>query len=130
MKVLFVDDDALMRRLGEIALSEFGAMTVETASDGPEALGMIEGFAPDVILLDFFMPGMNGDEVLKVLRSSLATRSIPVVFLTALDNEEELAALVAAGAVGWIMKPFDPSALSEELEAILGHVLDDELSLP
>ena len=130
MKVLFVDDDALMRRLGEISLGEFGAMSVTTASDGPEALGMVEGLAPDVILLDFFMPGMNGDEVLKILRSSLATRSIPVVFLTALDNEEELAALVAAGAVGWIMKPFDPSALAEELEAILGHVLDDELSLP
>jgi CheY-like chemotaxis protein len=127
MKVLFVDDDALMRRLGEFSLGELGNMSVVTAVDGYEALARAEEISPDVIVLDFEMPGMNGDEVLKVLRSSLTTRSIPVVFLTGIDNEEELNALIAAGAVGYIVKPFDPRALAGVLESILAEVSDHEL---
>jgi len=127
MKVLFVDDDALMRRLGEFSLGELGNMSVVTAVDGYEALARAEEILPDVIVLDFEMPGMNGDEVLKVLLSSLTTRSIPVVFLTGIDNEDELNALIAAGAVGYIVKPFDPKTLAADLESILAEVSDREL---
>ncbi|RLE15430.1 MAG: hypothetical protein DRJ28_04160 [Actinobacteria bacterium] len=108
MRVLFVDDDPVLRRLGDYALSELGGMVVVTAADGPEALAVVDRAAPDVILLDYLMPGMNGDEVLEVLRSSPTTRNVPVVFLTGIKDEIELQELVAGGAVGWLVKPFDP----------------------
>ncbi len=100
---------------------------VVTAMDGYEALARVEEVSPDVIVLDFEMPGINGDEVLEVLRSSLTTRSIPVVFLTGIDDEDELNALITAGAVGYIVKPFDPKALAGDLESILAEVSDHEL---
>lgn len=128
MKVLFVDDDALMRRLGEFSLGELGNMSVVTAVDGYQALARVEEILPDVIVLDFEMPGMNGDEVLKILRSSPCTRSIPVIFLTGIDNEDELNALITAGAVGYVVKPFDPRALAADLVSILAEVSDHELS--
>lgn len=119
MRVLFVDDDALLRRLGEFALGQVGGMSVVTAASGPEALAAVERVVPDVILLDYMMPGMDGDEVLATLQSSPATRDIPVVFLTAIDDDEERQALLAAGAVGYLAKPFNPMTLAEDLKASL-----------
>lgn len=123
MRVLFVDDDALLRRLGEYALSEVGGMSVELASDGAEALAAVERAAPDAILLDYMMPGMDGDEVLAVLQASSRTRDIPVVFLTAIDNADELQALHAAGAAGYLSKPFDPLTLADDLRSLLRGVV-------
>jgi CheY-like chemotaxis protein len=130
MRVLFVDDDPMLRRLGDHALRELGGMSVVTAADGVEALAAVDRVAPDVILLDYLMPGMNGDEVLEILRSSRATRNIPVVFLTGVDDEEELWQLVEAGAVGCLGKPFDPNTLAEDLEAVLRPVLRHDVSRP
>lgn len=114
-----MDDDSLMRRLGEYALGDVGGMTVTTASDGAAALAAVEVAAPDAILLDLMMPGMNGDQVLEVLQASPATRDIPVVFLTAIDSEAERQALVASGAVGCLAKPFDPKTLADEFRRAL-----------
>lgn len=119
MRVLFVDDDPLLRRLGEHALGTMGEMSVSTAADGAAALAAVERLAPDVIVMDFMMPGMNGDEVLAVLQSSPGTRGIPVVFLTGLDDEEQRSALLAAGAIGCLSKPFDPMRLAAELREVL-----------
>jgi two-component system, OmpR family, response regulator len=119
MKVLFVDDDPVMRKLGDHALGDVGGMSVVTAGDGAEALACVDRVAPDVILLDYLMPGMDGDEVLASLRSSPATRHIPVVFLTGIDDEGELQRLVANGAAGSIAKPFDPNTLAGDLTSIL-----------
>jgi CheY-like chemotaxis protein len=121
MRVLFVDDDALMRRLGQFALGDLGGMSVTTASDGEEALAVVEDLAPDVILLDLMMPGHNGDVVLGALQTSRATRDIPVIFLTGIDDAEELAALVTMGAVGCLVKPFDPETLAIKVKSILSE---------
>lgn len=118
-----MDDDALLRRLGEYALSEVGGMSVELASDGAEALAAVERAVPDAILLDYMMPGMDGDEVLAVLQASSRTRDIPVVFLTAIDNADELQALHDAGAAGCLSKPFDPLTLADDLRSLLRGVV-------
>lgn len=124
MRVLFVDDDALLRRLGEYALGEIGGITVDTAPDGSEALAAVGRVAPDAILLDYMMPGMDGDEVLAVLKSSPATWDIPVVFLTAVDDEDVHQSLLAAGAAGCLEKPFDPMTLADDLRDLLGSFAD------
>jgi two-component system phosphate regulon response regulator PhoB len=120
MNVLFVDDDPVIRRVGQYVLENTDGVSVTMAADGPEALASVDQSPPDVIVLDYMMPGMNGDEVLAILQSSPATRSIPVVFLTGLDDGPQLDALHAAGAAGYIPKPFHPASLAGDLFAVLG----------
>ena len=120
MKVLFVDDDPVIRRLGEYVLESVGGMTVTVAADGKEALAVVDELQPDVIVLDYMMPGMDGDEVLAHLQSSSVTRSIPVVFLTGLFDGPERDALLEAGAAGCIPKPFDPTSLVSEVVTLAG----------
>ncbi len=119
MRVLFVDDDALIRKLGEFAFERIGGMTVITAANGEEALAVVDTEHPDVIVMDFMMPGMNGDEVLEVLQSRSDTREIPVVFLSGIDDPDQVRAWIAAGATGCLAKPFDPTTLATELQETL-----------
>jgi CheY-like chemotaxis protein len=120
MIVLLVDDDPVIRRLGQFAFESVDEMTLTTARDGLEALNVVDGVQPDVILLDYMMPGMNGDEVLAALRSSPAVRHIPIVFLTGLEDGPRRDSLISTGALGCIFKPFDPTTLASDLLAILG----------
>ncbi len=119
MKVLFVDDDAVLRKLGEFALGRFGDMTVVTAANGREALSVAIAERPDAILMDFMMPGMNGDEALVELKSCPDTADIPVVFLSGIDDPAQIDEWIAAGAAGALAKPFDPTTLAGDLEETL-----------
>ncbi len=119
MKVLFVDDDPVLRHLASYALGTIGNMTVDIAVDGADALAAVDASPPDVIVLDFMMPTMNGDAVLAVLQSSPATREIPVIFLTGLGGEAQQEAALLPGAVACISKPFDPSSLAKSVTAIV-----------
>lgn len=94
-------------------------MSVVTAAGGVEALAAVDRALPDVILMDYLMPGMNGDEVLEILQSSHATRNIPVVFLTGIGDAAQLRKFVASGAAGYLTKPFNPMTLAEDLRAVL-----------
>ncbi len=119
MRVLFVDDDALIRKLAEFAFGRIGGMTVITAANGQEALAVVDTEHPDVIVIDFMMPGMNGDEVLEILQSCPDTREIPVVFLSGIDDPDQVRAWIDSGATGCLAKPFDPTTLAKELEEML-----------
>ena len=104
MRVLVVDDietnvDILVEALGD-------DYRVSVAMDGESALEIIEEEPPDIILMDIMMPGIDGYEVCERLKSKTATRDIPVVFLTALSEEENEAKGLALGAVDYIIKPF------------------------
>lgn len=104
MRVLVVDDvetnlDILVDSLGD-------DYRVSVAMDGESALEIIEEDPPDIILMDIMMPGIDGYEVCERLKSKTATRDIPVVFLTALSEEENEAKGLALGAVDYITKPF------------------------
>ena len=119
MKVLIIDDEDDVRSVTALSLSAVGGMDVVEASSGPEGIEMAQQEKPDAILLDVMMPGQDGIATLARIRESEATRSIPVVLLTAKAMLFELQRLDELGARGVITKPFDPMALPGELRAIL-----------
>ncbi len=121
-KVLLIDDEPHIRRIGELSLKGVGKWIVVLASNGPEALEMAERESPDVILLDVMMPGMDGPETLKQLRGREVTARIPVIFMTAKVQKHEVDKYRVAGAVGVIPKPFDPMTLPSQIVQILAAV--------
>ena len=118
--VLVVDDEDHLRRLLCDLLEREGYMTVE-ARDGAEALMRVDRHAPDVVLLDLNLPGLDGYGVLAQLRSRPDTRSLPVVVLTAKGDEDNEVRVLQAGADDFLTKPFRARALYARLDKILGR---------
>ncbi len=117
-RILMVDDDSDIRTVAEISLTAVGGFTVEVCASGPEALERAPAFGPDLILLDVMMPGMDGPTTLKGLREIPALAQTPVIFMTAKVQPQEVAQLVACGALDVLAKPFDPMALPDALRRI------------
>ncbi|HEY9443371.1 MAG TPA: response regulator, partial [Gemmatimonadales bacterium] len=118
--VLLVEDEEQLRRVMKDLLEREG-YTVAEARDGVQALDQVDRFAPDVIILDLNLPGIDGYTVLAQLRSRSATRTIPVVVLTAKGDEDNEVRVFELGADDFITKPFRAKALSARLEAVLGR---------
>ncbi len=118
-RVLLVDDDSSIRRIGELSLKKIGGFETFLASSGAEGLQMAATSRPDVILLDVMMPGMDGPATLEKLRTDPKTASIPVIFLTAKVQESDRQRYLALGAAGTIPKPFDPMTLHIQVRALL-----------
>lgn len=116
--ILLVDDEEDIRTICEMALTTFAGWTVEMAADGAMALERVASVKPDLVLLDFMMPGMDGAETLQRLRADPATAHIPVIFMTAKVQRREVDAYLAMGAIGVISKPFDPMTLADEVSAL------------
>jgi len=117
LRVLHVDDEPDIREVVEMSLGLDPDLVVRSCSSGAEALGVVEDWAPAVILLDMMMPVMDGAATLGHLRSNPRTANIPVVFMTARAQSRELDQFRSLGAVGVIPKPFDPMALAASLRA-------------
>jgi two-component system, OmpR family, response regulator len=123
-KVLLVDDEPHIRRIGELSLKGVGKWVVVLASSGSDALTLAEKEKPDLILLDVMMPGMDGPATLQQLRASESTTRIPVIFMTAKVQKHEVDKYLAGGAVGVIPKPFDPMSLPSLILQILSNTPD------
>lgn len=117
-RILFVEDDPDIQMVARMALEALGGFTVLACGSGAEALTQFEGFAPDLVLLDVMMPGMDGPTTLGALRLLPAGRDVPVVFMTAKVRTEEVALYRQMGAEEVIAKPFDPMTLSDRVRAI------------
>jgi type II secretory ATPase GspE/PulE/Tfp pilus assembly ATPase PilB-like protein/ActR/RegA family two-component response regulator len=117
-RVLLVDDEDQLRRVMRDLLERDGYVVVE-AGDGVEALDQVDRHAPDIIVLDLNLPGLDGFGVLSHLRSRRATQEIPVVVLTARGDEENEIRVFEFGADDFLSKPFRARALSARLEAVL-----------
>ncbi|MDO9485287.1 MAG: response regulator [Actinomycetota bacterium] len=115
-KVLLVDDEDDIRFVAEISLRDVGGLETFVASSGPEGLQSAEENLPDLIVLDMMMPGMDGMETLRQLRSNPATDHIPVIFMTARAQVHEITSYIEAGALAVITKPFDPMSLHEQVK--------------
>jgi diguanylate cyclase (GGDEF)-like protein len=103
-RILIIDDEkANLIVLNRLLSSQY---TVFTAKSGEEGLNMVASEKPDLILLDIILPGMDGFEVLKILKDSPETRSIQVIIITGLDNELDEEKGLLLGAVDYIPKPF------------------------
>jgi CheY-like chemotaxis protein len=119
MTVLLAEDEPDVQLIARLSLKKAG-FTVVTADNGLEALERVAKVRPDVVLLDWMMPEMDGFETCQRLKSDQETRSIPVIFLTAKVQEAEVARAMALGAAGCIAKPFDAMTLGEQIRAIMG----------
>ncbi len=117
-KVLLVDDEPDIRKLGLISLRNIGKLQVFISADGPDALDVAAREQPDVVLLDVMMPGMDGLETLARLRQRESTASLPVIFLTAATRPEDVTTYLALGVTGVIQKPFDPMRLPAQVQAL------------
>jgi two-component system OmpR family response regulator len=117
-RILYVDDEPDIREVARIALEVVGGFQVEVCESGETALARAPGFAPDLILLDVMMPGMDGPETLRALRGIAALAEVPVVFFTAKAQRSEIAELLALGAIDVLGKPFDPMTIGQALTEI------------
>jgi two-component system cell cycle response regulator len=117
-RVLIVDDERTNRQLLEIMLEPEGYELL-LATNGEEALAMIERQAPDLVVLDVMMPGMNGYVVTSRIKANPATRHIPVLVLSSLDDQNSRAHGAGAGADGFLSKPVERRALCEIVRTLL-----------
>ena len=118
IKVCYVEDDEDIQRIVRLSLERLGKMTVETVSDPLEAIDRITAFAPDLVMLDWMMPGMDGPTLFRRMKERPDVAKLPVVFITAKASQTELDELVHLGAAGTISKPFQPKDLPGQLRAI------------
>ncbi|WP_331344043.1 response regulator [Cellvibrio sp. UBA7661] len=117
-RILYVEDDPDIQAIAMMVLETISGFTVEACSCGSDAQAKAVAFNPDLILLDVMMPGMDGPETLKGLRSFPELAQTPVVFMTAKVQPQEVEGYLKLGAVGVIAKPFDPMTLTQELRDI------------
>jgi two-component system OmpR family response regulator len=117
-RLLYVEDDPTLTLLTRISLERVGGFTVKTCASGAEALAEVEAFAPDLILLDVMMPGMDGPATLAALREIPALAHVPIVFMTARVQGDEVARYREIGAADVIGKPYDPVKLPELVRGI------------
>lgn len=117
-RILYVEDEPDIQAVARLALELVGGFTVKVCSSGEEALREADAFAPQMILLDVMMPVMDGPGTLKALRERPSLQSVPVAFMTAKVQPQEVAHYKALGALDVIAKPFDPMALASQVRGI------------
>ncbi len=116
IKILHVEDDADIREIAEMALSLSGEFDVVQCESGEAALARIEGYTPDVVLLDMMMPGMTGCQTLERMRERPEFAEVPAIFMTARAQHAEIEELLQIGAADVISKPFDPMGLGDQIK--------------
>lgn len=117
-RILHVEDEPDIQAVAKLALEVVGGFTVRQCSSGQEALATVDAFQPELILLDVMMPGMDGPSTLQALRRMPEAAGIPVVFMTAKVQPQEVAEFKALGALDVIAKPFDPMTLSDQVRQV------------
>lgn len=117
-RVCYVEDDEDIQRIVRMSLERVGKMKVEIVGDPMVAIDAIVGFQPDLVLLDWMMPGMDGPTLFKRLQEDPRTKNLPVVFMTAKATPTEMEELRSLGALGAISKPFSPKDLPDQLKAL------------
>ncbi len=116
VRILVVEDQDSIRRMIE-ALVQARGFEVVAVPSGAKAIDVSMTQPPDLVLLDLMLPGQyDGFEVCRRLRADPSTKTIPVIVITALDDEESRARATAAGATAYYTKPFSPIALLKEIE--------------
>lgn len=119
--VLLVEDDPDIQVVARMSLKMSGIPKITVVSNGEECLAKVGEVKPDLILLDVMMPKMDGYETCRRLKADPATQGIPVIFLTAKAQQFEITHGLKLGAAGYLIKPFNPSTLHEEILTVLSH---------
>ncbi|MBZ0269890.1 response regulator [bacterium] len=117
-RIFVVEDESDIAKVLEYNLQREGYQ-VEVMADGAEAVDRIVEVAPDLVLLDLMLPGMDGLEVCRTLKQDPAARDIPVIMLTAKDEETDIVLGLELGADDYVTKPFAPRELLARVKAVL-----------
>jgi diguanylate cyclase (GGDEF)-like protein len=117
-RILLVEDEPDIQAVAQLALEAIGGFQVRICGSGQEAVQAAAAFAPDLIVLDVMMPGMDGPSTLRALRALPSTQATPMIFMTAKIQPQEVAEYRAMGVLDVIAKPFDPMALADTIRAI------------
>jgi CheY-like chemotaxis protein len=125
-RVMCVEDDPDIRMILEFSLATVGGYEVCMCANGEDALTQAAVFRPDLITLDVMMPGLTGPETLQALRQLPHMAGVPMIFMTAKAQPDQVEDLLQFGATGVIVKPFDPLRLPQDIliywEHGRGHV--------
>ncbi|MBL8747277.1 MAG: response regulator [Phycisphaerae bacterium] len=114
MKVLLIDDSRTMRHIQKSVLAQLGHTDIEEACDGADALTKAEGFAPDLLLVDWNMPNMDGLTFVKHFRAKGMNQ--PIIMVTTESEKSRVLEAIKAGANDYVVKPFTPDVLSQRIE--------------
>lgn len=118
MKILVVDDFSTMRRIIKNLLKDLGFTSIQEADDGNTALPMLQQGDFDFVVTDWNMPGMQGIDLLRAIRSDDNLKHLPVLMVTAEAKKEQIVAAAQAGVNGYVVKPFTAATLKEKLDKI------------
>ncbi len=117
--ILLADDEESLRILVHATLEDPDYKIVE-ASDGDEAIELARRHRPDLMVLDWMMPGKTGVEVTALLRLESATRDTPIILLTAKSQQDDIQNALATGVTAYVVKPFSPLELLDKVRELLG----------
>ncbi len=118
-RILIVDDESVNRKMLRMVLKNLGHIQTLEAEGGDQAVEMAQSEVPDLILMDIMMPDMDGLEASRKIKEEEATKNIPIIFLSALDDAQSKTQGFAAGGVDYVSKPFDAQELSSR---VLAHL--------
>jgi CheY-like chemotaxis protein len=118
-KILYVDDEADIREIATLSLGLEPGFEIRSCGSGEEALQIFEEWRPDLVMLDVMMPDLDGPETLARLRSTPGGEAVPVIFITARAQQQQVDRFIALGAIGVIPKPFNPMTLAATVKVYL-----------
>jgi two-component system chemotaxis response regulator CheY len=116
--IMTVDDSPSMRMLLRLALTDLGYTVIE-AEDGAQALDRLAAATPDLLITDINMPRLDGFGLIEQLRAQDTHPDLPILVLTTESSDEKKSRARAAGATGWIVKPFHPDKLAAAIRRVL-----------
>lgn len=116
-RILLVEDDADIRSIISLSLTAFGGFDVVAVADGPAGIQAAATASPDLVILDYMMPGLNGIETLRALRAQAdGRRALPAIFITAAIATQRMSDIREPAVLGVIAKPFDAVGLASEVQ--------------
>jgi two-component system chemotaxis response regulator CheY len=118
MRILIVDDFSTMRRIVKNQLADLGFTNIAEAEDGGAAIAMLRNGGFDFVVTDWNMPGVNGLDLLKMIRADEKLKALPVLMVTAEAKRAQIIEAAQAGVNGYIIKPFTAATLQEKLNKI------------
>jgi CheY-like chemotaxis protein len=128
--VLVCEDDSAMLRIFQFILRQHGISQVVATASGENVLALAVQHHPALILLDMMLPNKDGLTVLKELKGNVPTRDIPVIVVSGKESQLQVKAAMAAGAIDYVIKPFEPAELGARIKSFLDAMRSSTPTLP